>query len=930
MRALLRVALALLLAAAAGIGAVAWLLPRWVEGEDFRELLLGAARDATGRDVGYDELSLSFFPLRLVATKMRVGDAAAPLVVSERVAMSVALAPLLQRVVQIDSLALDAVTWRIVRGAGGIELPIAKQVASREVAPLVPRFQQAAILPLAITGETEVRLAVRSVELHRSRIVWDDRAAEPPLSIEVRDVEGRADGTSATAPVSVSLAGTLASGGTLRIDGTATLAGALDLSATLDALDLTPFAAYFGRDFALGGRVGGTLRARGPAARLEALDAELAIDDAALHAGPVTAQGPIALKAQLHGAIGAPEGDVEIDATRATLSAYGGAFQKAPGAPATATGKLVRDAKGRIGLDDVRLSIKNMNGRISPQPDGLRLDAAPFDLAGWGELVPALAAVAPEGPIAFEGVRVASAPFSLAGRVALDGVRLRPEGRAPIALRGALVGDGPGFRSDALVATIGGQAVTVALAVHGDGDGIDHRLHLATQDADLRALLEALAGRPDLLEGPATIRADLAGPLGAAALAQLAGQVDLAVGAGRIPNVSPLRAAIDGLARYDESAQIFDRAEAEKALAPYLTDRFQSITGSFAIGGGRARTQELVLRYPGYQVELRGSVGLADQRLDLAGRIALGEEILSALAGERRAAGRRRAHPRSRARAGDRGGSGVRDRPGRRDRLRGELRAGTTSRQTRAQDRQTARRGNRRRAPRRARPVARQEEAGRSMSSWFTLRWSDGGVVMLDQRKLPRQELYVTLRSVEEVAQAIETMVVRGAPAIGCAAALGVALAARASQARTIGALRADVEAAIARLARTRPTAVNLFWALGRIRAELEAAARCGAPTSKACAPIWSRQRSASSTRTSRSAVRSAARASKSSRRTLASSPTATPARSRRRATARRSASSAPPSRPASVKRVLADETRPFLQGARLTAWELPQGRRSR
>src|SRR5512144_2200788 len=109
---------------------------------------------------------------------------------------------------------------------------------------------------------------------------------------------------------------------------------------------------------------------------------------------------------------------------------------------------------------------------------------------------------------------------------------------------------------------------------------------------------------------------------------------------------------------------------------------------------------------------------------------------------------------------------------------------------------------------------------------WFTLRWKDGAVEMLDQRKLPRQELYVTLRSVEEVAQAIETMVVRGAPAIGCAAALGVALGATTSPARDLPALRRDVETAIERLAKTRPTAVNLFWGLGRMRDELAAAER--------------------------------------------------------------------------------------------------------
>ena len=64
------------------------------------------------------------------------------------------------------------------------------------------------------------------------------------------------------------------------------------------------------------------------------------------------------------------------------------------------------------------------------------------------------------------------------------------------------------------------------------------------------------------------------------------------------------------------------------------------------------------------------------------------------------------------------------------------------------------------------------------MSDWFTLRWDQDAVVLLDQRELPVSETYLRLREVEEVAQAIESMVVRGAPAIGCTAAMGIALAA--------------------------------------------------------------------------------------------------------------------------------------------------------
>jgi methylthioribose-1-phosphate isomerase len=107
-----------------------------------------------------------------------------------------------------------------------------------------------------------------------------------------------------------------------------------------------------------------------------------------------------------------------------------------------------------------------------------------------------------------------------------------------------------------------------------------------------------------------------------------------------------------------------------------------------------------------------------------------------------------------------------------------------------------------------------------SEASWFTLDWREQGVVILDQRRLPGEEHYLTCRSVDEVAEAIETLAVRGAPAIGCAAAMGVALGAVVSRARDAGGLLRELEQqVIPRLARTRPTAVNLFWALDRMRA---------------------------------------------------------------------------------------------------------------
>jgi len=90
-----------------------------------------------------------------------------------------------------------------------------------------------------------------------------------------------------------------------------------------------------------------------------------------------------------------------------------------------------------------------------------------------------------------------------------------------------------------------------------------------------------------------------------------------------------------------------------------------------------------------------------------------------------------------------------------------------------------------------------------------TIQWTDAGVVMIDQTRLPREQTFVTCRTYLEVADAIKTMVIRGAPAIGVAAAMGVALGVQQG---------ADFETVCKTLAATRPTAVNLFWGIKRMR----------------------------------------------------------------------------------------------------------------
>ena len=99
---------------------------------------------------------------------------------------------------------------------------------------------------------------------------------------------------------------------------------------------------------------------------------------------------------------------------------------------------------------------------------------------------------------------------------------------------------------------------------------------------------------------------------------------------------------------------------------------------------------------------------------------------------------------------------------------------------------------------------------------WPTIKWDEDKVVMIDQRRLPAEEIRVECLDVDQVAIAIESMVIRGAPAIGVAAAFGVALGLRSIE--DAGTLEEDFDRIVARLENTRPTARNLFWALERMK----------------------------------------------------------------------------------------------------------------
>src|SRR5437763_5283715 len=105
-----------------------------------------------------------------------------------------------------------------------------------------------------------------------------------------------------------------------------------------------------------------------------------------------------------------------------------------------------------------------------------------------------------------------------------------------------------------------------------------------------------------------------------------------------------------------------------------------------------------------------------------------------------------------------------------------------------------------------------------------TVEWTSEGIRMLDQRILPTEEKYLILRSYEEVADAIKKMIVRGAPAIGVSAAMGLALGAKQAVGTSVADLEYDFDYMCDLMSSTRPTAVNLFWAIESMRDALRLA----------------------------------------------------------------------------------------------------------
>jgi methylthioribose-1-phosphate isomerase len=203
-----------------------------------------------------------------------------------------------------------------------------------------------------------------------------------------------------------------------------------------------------------------------------------------------------------------------------------------------------------------------------------------------------------------------------------------------------------------------------------------------------------------------------------------------------------------------------------------------------------------------------------------------------------------------------------------------------------------------------------------------TIEWKDDAVVMIDQRKLPASEVYLTCKTANEVAKAIKTMVIRGAPAIGVAAAMGIAVGMTRSRASGTKQFTTEFQKSCDLMAGTRPTAVNLFWAIERMKKAFAAAAQDGQSVDEIKKRLVAEARAIhdEDVQSCRTMGAHGATLVPSSARILThcnAGALATAGYGTALGVIRAAAEQG------KTIAVLADETRPFLQGARLTAWEL-------
>ncbi|MEN8159937.1 MAG: AsmA-like C-terminal region-containing protein [Myxococcota bacterium] len=590
----IRIGLAVAALLVLGLVALGALLPGLIERPEVQAQIQAAARDATGRELHYEKLEVGLLPPRLMVDTVRLegGPGTKPLA-AERVALEIALLPLLARTVLVDTLVVEGASLELRRTAKGIELPI--EPPEPEPKGDAEVTADATEEPAEADASGGVSVAVREVRIERTDLTLVDATVSPPVSWRLQDLALAARGRLAEdLPVALELTAMLEDA-PVRVEGDVTLAGGLDLELAVADFALAALGPYLPPETVLAGSA----------------DLELALEgDAEAFAGPLA-----------------------LELTDAEIR-QGESFRKPAGERMALRGRVEREGEA-FRLEDGELALRDAAIALAVETaprTRATLSAEPFALEGFGGWLPALAESGARGALALEEVVVTLDPLGVEGGIVLDGVGA-PVGEAQGLLTGRLEGEGNALRGEGLELALAEQRFRVGLDVDDLAGEPRARVRLDSDAADAGKLIAGVSGQPSTLEGPLELNGDVRAPLaGSDSLVEaLAGKLTLNVSPGRLRGVSLLRSALDALGGAGRAAELLG-GDKRGRLERFEKDAFELLAGSFDIGGGLARTDDLRLVYDDYQVDLRGALGLADQSLDFKGRLTVFEDLDRALA----------------------------------------------------------------------------------------------------------------------------------------------------------------------------------------------------------------------------------------------------------------------------------------------------------
>lgn len=643
MRALRYALIALAVLAALAFAGLALVLPSWVESAGFREQMQSLAREHLGREVDYGDVAVRIFPPRVDVAQLSVGGVGPkdePALRAERASLVLGWRGLLRGRAIVDAIVVEGAELRMVRTAKGLDL----------LAAAVPAAPAAAAASARSGGASDG--APPPVELERAslrdaRIVFDDRVAAPPVvwTLEGVDVDVRA--RSLDGPFAFSASGRSADGGEIEASGELSPSGPIDAELALDDFEAGALRSYIDAIERVSGPVDLELAVdRASADAPLSIDAKLASRALELATGDLVARGPVAASAKLARAGEKWSGPFSVDLSDAELDYAGGVVRKPAGTRALLDGTLSSDERGGLRADyELRIRNAEAKGALLTAPRlRVEIDAAPFELAGFEEIVPALADLAPTGTLALERLTFAADPPSLGGSLALAKVALaQATPDTPVVLDGHLDARGSALVPRELFATVG----AARLSVEGEiADLFGERrlaLRLATpQPVESNAVFSMVDAMRDAVFGALDLDLSLALPLAGAAAQRpatdrLRGDVRFQIGGdeagGRLRGVSLLRTAFDRFGALGYAALLALPAKRGKSIEEYYSESFRVARATFRVENGEARTQDFEVVHDEYTTRLRGGLRLSDLALDMRGELEIGPRLDAALSG---------------------------------------------------------------------------------------------------------------------------------------------------------------------------------------------------------------------------------------------------------------------------------------------------------